>query len=356
MKHFVFTCIRLLTIVCVGVAPCNAEGPTPFTVGMLLPLSGPLADMGGAFRRGVELYLAEHPAAKVSFVYEDHKYDAKTAVTGLHALRSRTDINLVLVWGNTPAGAVAPVAEQQRIPTLTISMNPDARNRRYVVSLGPPVDDLVNVIVDRFKRFGTGHAGAVSIDVGNALQAIDLVDNALGGQMVKKVVSGDELDFKPIILQLRSREVERLVVFLLPQQALTFLRQAKQLKYTPHIVGGDVFAVESFQNEAHQLSSTVGFAYGSVRDQFLKRLAGAAQGTSYFFEVATGYSVAAMVDEVAQIRSSGNATGDILTTLCALRPSNLPLESVTFKETPEFGRHFAVGSRYYPVPLSLGDG
>jgi hypothetical protein len=311
--------------------------------------------MGGAFRRGVDLYLSDHPSAKISFVYEDHKYDGKTAVTGLHALRARTDIDLMLVWGNMPAGAVAPVAEQQQIPTLAISMNPDAKGKQYVVSLGPPLGNVVDTIVDRFQRLGAARAGSVSIDMGNALEAIDLVDRQLGVQMLKKVVSSEEVDFKPIISQLRSREIHHLVVFLLPHQALTFLRQSKQLKYTPQIVGGDVFAVESFQHEARQLSSTVGFVYGAVKDDFIKRLSSLPHGRSYFFEVATGYSVAAMVDEVAQGRASSAHAGDVpsaqtLSALCAVQPPNLPLESLTFKETPDFGRHFEVRNRYYPIP------
>lgn len=343
-------CTQLVVLSCLWIVPSQAEEAAPFTVGMLLPLSGPVAEMGGAFRRGVQLYLADHPTAAVSFLYEDHKYDGKTTVTALHALHARSDIKLMVVWGNTPAGAAAPVAEQQRIPTLAISMNPDARDRRYVVSLGPPVASLVSAIAEHFKNIGGGHVGAVSIDIGNALEAIDLVDAALDGSMLKKVVSSDEVDFKPIISQLRSRQIDRLVVFLLPQQALTFLRQAKQLTYTPQIVGGDVFAVESFENEAQHLTAKAGFVYGAVKDEFIAHLASGQSGTSYFFEVATGYSVAQMLDDLAQRIRLQAIPSNVLDDLVSLQLANLPIESIKFKHSPEFGRHFEVGVRYYPVP------
>ncbi|MFN4895958.1 MAG: hypothetical protein ACK5GN_01640 [Pseudomonadota bacterium] len=43
---------------------------------------------------------------------------------------------MAIEWGNTRAGAVAPVAEQQKITTLTISKGSEARGKSYVVTLG----------------------------------------------------------------------------------------------------------------------------------------------------------------------------------------------------------------------------
>ena len=326
-----------------------ADDSAKLPVAILLPLSGPVAEMGQSFKRGIDLYIEDHPQAKLERIYEDHRYDGKTVVTALHAVSAKAHDGLVIVWGNAPASAAAPVAEQQHIPTLAVSMNSDAKGRGYVVSLGPPLREVVGEILKALQYVGAKRVGAVAVDIGNSLEAIGLISEALGGDVTTKIVSNDEVDFKSVIMQLRSRSVDGLVVFLLPQQALTFLRQAKQLNYSPAIVGGDVFGVDSFRKEAESLSSKVGFVYGAVRPDFINRLAQSPAGASCFFEVATGYSIAAMIDGAVDRSRVLPAGGDILHQLASVDTAGLPLTKIEYSKTNDFGRHFEVGSQYYAI-------
>jgi ABC-type branched-subunit amino acid transport system substrate-binding protein len=262
MRDYIVRLVVAVSLACLSYTTSIAENTKDANVGVLLPLSGALAEMGVSFRRGVELWLADHPNSKVSFLYEDHKYEGKAVVTGLHSLRGNSDIQMAIVWGNAPAGAAAPVAEQQKIPTLVISSNPDAKGRRFVASLGPPINIVVDKIVEHAHVAGIKKLGAVTIDMGNAVEVIDRVGQKHVGGVFTKVVSNEEVDFKPVINQLKSRDIDGIVLFLIPQQALTFLRQAKQMQYSPSIVGGDVFAVESFQRSAAQLTPKINFGYG----------------------------------------------------------------------------------------------
>ncbi len=326
-----------------------ADDKEPTQVGMVIPLSGPLAEMGASFRRGVELYRADHPEAQVSFVFEDHKYDGKSAVTALHALRAQKDVELVVVWGNAPSSAAAPVAEQQKLPMLAVSMNPDARGRKFVVSLGSPIERVANTVVEKLRSSGTLHPGAVVIDIGNALEAIELIDRGLGGGALKKIVANEEVDFKPILSQFKSRSIDGIVLFLLPQQALTFLKQAKQMEYFPHIIGGDVFAVESFQKEALEFTQKASLVYGAVNPDFRERLSKIPDGSSYFFEAATGYSVAAISGALVERWKGGASSGDPLEVSSSLDLKGLPISSLEFKEDSSFGRHFEAGVSIYPL-------
>ncbi len=349
MVRYLSDIVRALVIVCFCTQLCVASDEESVKVGMVLPLSGPLAEMGAGVRRGVELYLADNPKAPLSFVFEDNKYDGKSTVTALHALRANKDVKFVVVWGNAPCGAAAPVAEQQKLPMLAISSNPDAKGRIFVVSFGPLLQSLTGGIVDQLRSFGSRHPGAVTIDLGNALEAVELVNRDFEGAMFTKIVSSDEVDFKPIISQLKTRSVDGILLFLLPQQALTFLKQARQLNYSPHVVGGDVFAVDSFRKEVLQLSDKVSFVYGAVDAAFRDRLSSSPEGSSYFFEVATGYSVAAMSVALAQRWKSGTSSADPLAQLTSLDLKGLPVSSIEFKEDDSFGRHFQVGVSVYPL-------
>lgn len=328
---------------------CFAADREPVKVGVILPLSGPLMEMGTSFKRGVEVYSADYPKAPVSFVFEDDRYEGKTAVTALHALRSKPGIDLAIVWGNTPAGAVAPVAEQQRIPTLTISNDPNAKGRRYVVSIGFSNATEAERIAQQFKVKNATKVGAVTVDMSSAIECVDLVGQRVPGGIFKKIVANEEVDFKAIIPQLKSRNIDGVVLFVLPQQALTFLSQARHFDYAPTIVGGDVFALESFRQDAARLSEKISYVYGSVDESFIQRLSSSPGGTSYFFETATGYSLAAMSAALAERRKKKGVDDDPFSELKEITLPQLPLPKIEYKDDPAFGRHFEVDNRVYQV-------
>jgi ABC-type branched-subunit amino acid transport system substrate-binding protein len=349
MQRRVSYLIRVLVCLSLFARVVVAHAEEAAKVGVVLPLSGPLAEMGASFRRGVELYLSDNPKAPISFLFEDHKYDGKAAVTGLHALRINNDLKFVVMWGNTPCSATAPVAEQQKLPMLAISMNPDAKGRKFVVSFGPPLERLVERIAGQIQSAGVRTPGAVAIDIGNSLKGIEMVNRSLNGGLFTRTVANEELDFKPIISQFKARSIDGVVLLLLPQQALVFLKQAKQFDYFPHIVGGDVFAVESFRTEAKQLSDKVNFVYGATLPAFRERLSKAPAGDSYFFEVATGYSVAAISAALAERWRSGVPSEDPFSVLGSLDLKSLPVAPLEYKEDESFGRHFEAGASIYPV-------
>jgi hypothetical protein len=232
---------------------------------------------------------------------------------------------------------------------LAVSMNPDAKGRKFVVSLGPPLERLVERIVEQIRNAGVRTAGAVAIDIGNSLKGVEMVNHSLNGQLFTRTVANEELDFKPIISQFKSRSIDGVLLLLLPQQALVFLKQAKQLNYFPHIVGGDVFAVESFRKEAKQLSEKVNFVYGAALPAFRERLSKAPTGDSYFFEVATGYSVAAISAGLAERWETGASSNDPFSILGSLDLKSLPVAPLEYKEDEPFGRHFEAGASIYPI-------
>ncbi len=328
-----------------------AEDSRRYRVGVLVPLSGSLAPMGEAFRRGIELSQKDGAADHVQFMFEDHKYDGKTALTALHKLRGLDGIDLAVVWGNTPSGSCAPVAEQQEIPMLAVSMNPDAKGRRYVTTFGPPIESLIDRVAKQFEDWNLKEPGAVSVDLGNALIGIEMLRKQLDGKLLVKTIASDESDFKTLIAGLKSKGVDGLLLFATPEQALTFLRQSKSLHFFPKIIGGDVFAELSFHREALQLTQNLAFVYGAVDARFIKRLADIDGSPAYFFEVASGYALASMAEHLAMNVQKGSSKADPLSFLATVDLSKLPLPQMRFLEDSDYGRHFEVEGKVYPVPL-----
>jgi len=207
--------------------------------------------MGEASRRGFELFESQNPICEkaVKFIYEDSQYDGKHSLSAFNKLRSTDQVNFTVVWGNTPASVVSPMVERMQAPTLALSMNPDAKGREYVISFGPKIELLVEKIVAQFREWKTKTPAAVSIDIGNALEGVEMVNIDLGGKLIVEKVSATETDFHPIIAKLKARGVDGLLLFAMPSQALTFAKQAAGLEFRPKMIGGDVFADDNFTKQ-----------------------------------------------------------------------------------------------------------
>jgi ABC-type branched-subunit amino acid transport system substrate-binding protein len=321
----------------------------PLKVGMILPLTGPVAPMGEAFRKGVELYIEEQPGVKefLALRYEDSRYDGKMTLGALQKLSSVDGVDVSVVWGNTPSGVAAPVAESKKLPLIALSMNPDARGRRYVVTFGPPTEHLVANIAQQFAAWKESAPAAVSIDLGNALMGIEMLRKLLKGNLKVMTVANEEKDFRPLILRLRNEKVSSLLLFLLPEQALTFARQTLELGYTPKVIGGDIFASETFQRSFASALPELCFSYGAVSDEFRARLQKRFGDSSYFFEAASGYAVVAILH---RLMLESPATGQALFQGFSRVPlTGLPTEGLRLVQDSEYGTHFEAGAKIYKV-------
>jgi branched-chain amino acid transport system substrate-binding protein len=315
-------------------------------VGVILPLSGEVAPMGQAFRRGLELFEKDFPKSPLHLVIDDHRYDGKATVSALHKLKDFDKVALQVVWGNMPGDTVAPIAEHERIPLIAISMNPVGKDRNYVISMGPPTDKLLTKVAEQLTEWQIKNAAAISIDIGNALDALNMLKTKMNGALDIKPIANNETDFKTLISSLKSKKVDGLFLMTLPAQALTFLRQAKQMKFAPKIIGGDVFADTEFQKEASKYTDSLYFVYGAAEDGFVKRLSAEFKDTSYFFEAATGYSLGMVLQQAAQ-QSSTNSAEDFFKSLRAVNTTGTPLRGLTLSRSPEYGLHFETEGSIY---------
>jgi ABC-type branched-subunit amino acid transport system substrate-binding protein len=349
MRIFTVILPTLFLIVLVFSTPAEGQSNN-FRSGIILPLSGPLAAMGEAFRNGVELAKRDGRAEGIEFIFEDSRYDGKTTVSALHKLRDSNQVDLIAVWGNTPSGTAAPIANSLRLPMIGISMNPDAAERKYVMTLGPSIEAGVSQIATQIKEWGIKYPAAVSADLGNALAVVDLLNKKLGGDLYVKTFNNEENDFKTIISSLKHRSTDGIVLLSLPEQAITFLKQTRQMKFLPKILGGDVFADDTFKESAQLLSPNISFVYGEVDNDFPRRVKGIFGKSSYFFETACGYTVATLTAELS--RNSIAFQKDPFSKMGSLSLSQIPLPPLSFSNKPERGYHLETKMKVYPLAFS----
>ena len=329
--------------------------PSDFKIGVLLPLSGQFSEMGLAFKNGLDLYLKDHPdvAGSLRFVLEDHKYEGKTTATAFQKLRTVDQVKLMVVWGNTPSGTCAPIAEQYKLPTIALSFNPDAKGRNYVVTFGPRTDPQIQKVADQLKTWNVAVPGAVSVDMGNALLAVESLKKKVDKELFVRTVAVQEMDFMPTLLNLKAKHADGLLVFLSPDQALVFARQAAQIEYQPKVVGGDVFAKQEFREQVTRYLHDVRYVYGAVEENFVKRLVDEQKSSSYFFEVASGYTIAALLDRVNGVMASLPAS-DPMQVLQTVDRVGVPIIGVKLLKDEEYGLHFETESTIYQAAAGGG--
>lgn len=136
-KSFIFACIVLLSTGFIAPDPVNSEGkPSIFNVGVIIPLTGDLADYGVSIKRGFDLAIAQSPQrfSKIHFIFEDSRYDANTAVLALQKLKATDSIDLYYAWGVSPTEAIIPIAESSKLPLLVeTTLKESVANKKYVV-------------------------------------------------------------------------------------------------------------------------------------------------------------------------------------------------------------------------------
>ena len=315
-------------------------------VGIVLPLSGPVASMGEGLQNGVQNYFKEYPKCKnyVDVVYEDSQYDGKKTLSAFYKLKLDKDVKFQIVWGNTPSAVLAPIAEKSNYPVIAISMDNIGVDKEYLLTFGFPSSKTIEKILELFKEKDVRNPASLIIDIGNAVEISNKLKSKLNGNLEIITINSDENNFSPIISRLKKKQVDALVVVMFVDQALNFLRSAKTLRYDPIIIGGDNFAEANFQKNAYNLKSDLKYAGGGVSEEFIKKY----YKQGFIFEQATGYSIAGIACDYFK-KNSNFETKEFLKSLKNLDLSFSPIKELVYFESRERGKGFKCVPQIYNI-------
>ena len=137
MFHIRYYLYLLIVIYCTCfINFCLADEQSKFKIGVIAPLSGPLAEYGLASKNGIEMAIEENPSlfSNIKFIYEDSQWDPKIAINAFFKLTKVDKVSIVYNWGNPTTEALAPIAEQSHIPLIALSLDPKvASNKNYII-------------------------------------------------------------------------------------------------------------------------------------------------------------------------------------------------------------------------------
>lgn len=92
--------------------------------GIVMPLSGPVAESGIDIRRGFEMAFSKIDQSKVKheLIFEDSQYDMKNAVSAANKLVSSDKVDIIVALWDT-ADPIAPIAEKHGVIHASIRWN-----------------------------------------------------------------------------------------------------------------------------------------------------------------------------------------------------------------------------------------
>lgn len=241
----ILTCCSLLTV---SVAQENIK------VGVIIPLSGSLAEYGTALKNAIELARIDDSKSMriLDIIYEDSQSDPKLALSAFNKITS-SPIDLVYVWGATPSETIAPVAEGKKIPLLAMSVSPTvAKDRQYVLRTVGTADELIAplgkyLINSNYKKIALAKTQwTYTEELSKSLKKI-LQDRIL---VTEYDFNREDRDFRTALLKIAEYKPDVVGVFLGSSQVSAFFQQQRQLKQSYPSFGADFFASQKEINDS----------------------------------------------------------------------------------------------------------
>lgn len=250
--------------------------PARLKVGIIAPLSGPLAEYGVAVRNGIDLARRESPEidSRCDFAIEDSKYDSSTAITILQKLVSADNFRVVYNWGGPTSEALAPIAARKDVALYVWSADPRvSEGRTRVVRFANSGADYGRVLANHLRARGFRKVAVFKTD-NQYLEAIFAGLKAASGDLQVDLLDsfqpGDK-DFRSSISKLKVRAYDAVGLFLLSGQVSLFSSQLRAMGIEAPIFGTDFF--ESMTEVRQSRGALVGatFANNEVSPSFRAR-------------------------------------------------------------------------------------
>ena len=105
----------------------TVNAPPVLKVGVILPLTGEGAGSGTAVRNGMLMaidQLSPGEKEKLVFLFEDSELQSKSAVAAYLRLASMQGIQALVSFSSGPCNALAPLAEERKMPFIAIASDP----------------------------------------------------------------------------------------------------------------------------------------------------------------------------------------------------------------------------------------
>lgn len=252
-----------------AIGSAGAQGTV--RIGMVMPMTGPLAAAGQQVLAGARLYIKQHgetvAGKRVELIVRD---DASSGETGKRLIQELVVNDKVDVIGGSLTADLmpsAPLLTEARKPTVIMISSTTAvvEKSRFFVRTSCTLAQSSAILADWAAKKGLGKAVTLVTEFAPGLEAEETFTNnykAAGGQIAEAIrVPLRSPDFAPFLQRVKDAAPQALFVFIPSTQAAVFARQFVERgldKAGIALIGpGDLTDDEALQNMGDAVLGTV---------------------------------------------------------------------------------------------------
>ncbi len=201
MKRTLVLSVLALVVASTLAAVVLAQAPAPVRIGVIQPLSGPVAASGNYVRMGAEIARDWINARggvlgrRVELVIEDNKSDPKEAASAAEKLIVRDKVPAIMgAWGSSMTLAAMPKLEEYGVPMVVETSSAASITKRgnpWVFRISPPSEMEALGLEPYVARLGVKRADFLAVNTDWGRGAI----TAFGDMLKKKGVAVGTAEF-----------------------------------------------------------------------------------------------------------------------------------------------------------------
>ena len=340
-----------------GVTPAKAEKDS-FTFGMIIPLSGALAEYGVAIRNGFELAKKENPElfTNLNFIYEDSGYDANTAISALNSLRTTKSIDLYYMWGVSPTEAMLPVSDKNGLAVIAETTVKEATiGKEYVIRAARTGERIAKSLSSEIRKRNLKHISLIVSQIPFYTDIVKHLEQDLESNGIKIVkvqeVLPTETDFKQYIATFKQKGSDAIGLFLLPSQLITFYRQLDQAKLKVETFNADLLDSSTIVKECPKTIENAFFTQVGVVEEFRNKYLKFAASDIHVGSAAQSFDIAILIGELFGRSKNKLTSKEIIKAISEISVRVGATGKFGYSDTPDSGKELRM-----PVSLKMVKG
>lgn len=238
----------------------TAQATPPVKIGVVLPLTGGAASNGMTIRNSI--FMADeryNKDARVEFLFEDDQLLPKNTVSAVRKLLDVDRVEGLIVFGSPTSLAVAPIAEQKKIPLLAFSIvRRVVENKNYVVKHWVTSEHESALIRSEVLRRGYKTVAIVST-VNDAMLQLrnDFIAAPPAKVLLDLELTPDTMDFNAIVARINQVKPDAVYHLLWAPQTGLFAEVLRRNQFK-----GDIFGVHNIE-DPDQVAASKGALIGT---------------------------------------------------------------------------------------------
>ncbi len=311
-KNKLIATLAIVVLIVVGIFISNKSSTTSSTsnndtikVGVLLPLTGPLAEYGQAYKNGIMLAKEKSGNKNIEYVFEDSDYVAGKSISAFNKLTGIDDVDVLMSWGGVPTDAVYPLLKDKKLPFLAgSSLSRVTESSPYTIRIYDTPSYFTDAMWKYFRSKGYKNIAVVKVE---ALYPNTIIESLIASKnpdetitVVDTYASPTDNDFKTSILKLKNSKVkyDTLGVMLFAGQIGNFYNQKSNLGLDIPTFGTDFFESKSDIETAGKNINGAVYANFLVSEQFEKEYVSKFGNDSQISQAGLGYDMALAVNKL----------------------------------------------------------